>query len=66
MIVAPPTGATNKSSMFTTMSHRNTRSWRFASRRLRGGSQDGFHPPSAYISTPESALRLQNLAFEGG
>ena len=35
MMVAPPTGAMNKSRRFTLISHRNTRSWRAFGRGSR-------------------------------
>src|SRR3954451_3984292 len=52
MTVAPAIGAINKSSAFTAMSHRNTRSWRSVGRSSRGGSPDGLHASSTYIGVP--------------
>src|SRR3954470_10818998 len=66
MMVAPPTGAINKSSAFTAMSHRNTRSWRSVGRGPRGGgSPGGLHPSSTYIGVPQLGLSPDGPAAGG-
>jgi transposase len=66
MMVAPPIGAINKSSAFTAMSHRNTRSWRSVGRGSRGGgSPGGLHPSSTYIGVPQLGLSPDGPAAGG-
>src|SRR3954452_3492785 len=66
MMVAPATGAMNKSRRFTAMSHRNTRSWRSMGGGSRGGgSPGGRHASSTYIGVPQLGLSPDNLAAGG-
>ncbi len=66
MMVAPPIGAINKSSTFTAMSHRNTRSWRSVGRGSRGGgSPCGLHASSTYIGVPQLGLSPHGLLAGG-